>query len=342
MAEVRECAGRRAYEFGRKVFKCYVLENRIQHGTKVAHAASPSARFLFDDIKNCERNGAEKAAVRTAAVSYRDGSKVSQLLGGGEAGVENLNRPKNHCYPGLKKDLFSSRTLVELTKRNVPLYRFWRTLSLFFRIQSPCRVHLDPGYPQYIIIRNYSGDASTSEPLYRTKTGYYDVLEVAPTATQAQIKTAYYKQSFTFHPDRNSGSEKATERFSEINEAYTVLGNKALRKKYDRGLLSLSDLTARARPTTGASSGGQAEQQTGSRRSMMGKDFRERGFDFDQFYKAHYSDQLQRQRDIRVRKEEMLKTRQTSIGEGKLGRMMEIGVGMLLVFAVGILMSTSR
>ncbi|MEQ2313432.1 hypothetical protein AMECASPLE_001958 [Ameca splendens] len=279
MAEVRECAGRRAYEFGHKVFKWYVLENRIQHGTKVA---SLSAGFLFDDIKNCERNRTEKAAVRTAAESYRDGSK------------------------------------------------------------SPCRVHLDTGYPQYIMIRNYSGDTSTSEPLYRTKTGYYDILEVSPTATQAQIKTAYHKQSFIFHPDRNSGSEKATERFSEISEAYTVLGNKALRKKYDRGLLHLSDLTARARPTTGASSGGQAEQQTGSRRSVMGKDFRERVFDFDKFYKVHYSDQLQRQRDIRVRKEEMLKTKQTSIGEGKLGRMMEIGVGMLLVLAVGILMSTSQ
>ncbi|MEQ2274544.1 hypothetical protein XENORESO_019031 [Xenotaenia resolanae] len=343
MAEVRECAGRRAYEFGHKVFKWYVLENRIQHGTKVA---SLSAGFLFDDIKNCERNRAGKAAVRTAAESYRDGSKVSQLLGGGEAGVENVNKPKKHCYPGLKKDLFSNTTLVELFKRNVSLYRcrdkFWRTLSLFSRIQSPCRVHLDTGYPQYIMIRNYSGDTSTSEPLYRTKTGYYDILEVSPTATQAQIKTAYYKQSFIFHPDRNSGSEKATERFSEISEAYTVLGNKALRKKYDRGLLRLSDLTGRARPTTGASSGGQAEQQTGTRRSVMGKDFRERVFDFDKFYKAHYSDQLQRQRDIRVRKEEMLKTKQTSIGEGKLGRMMEIGVGMLLVFAVGILMSTSQ
>uniref|UniRef100_A0A3Q2D277 DnaJ homolog subfamily C member 30, mitochondrial n=1 Tax=Cyprinodon variegatus TaxID=28743 RepID=A0A3Q2D277_CYPVA len=106
-----------------------------------------------------------------------------------------------------------------------------------------------------------------------TKTGYYDILEVSPTATQAQIKTAYYKQSFTYHPDRNSGSEEATVRFSEISEAYMVLGNKGLRKKYDRGLLSL--------------------------RAVMGADLRERIFDFDKFYKAHYEGQLQRQRDIR-------------------------------------------
>uniref|UniRef100_A0A3B3UWH9 J domain-containing protein n=1 Tax=Poecilia latipinna TaxID=48699 RepID=A0A3B3UWH9_9TELE len=69
-----------------------------------------------------------------------------------------------------------------------------------------------------------------SEPLYKTKTGYYDVLEVPTTATKAQIKTAYYKQSFAFHPDRNPGSAEATDRFSEISEAYTVLGDKVLRK----------------------------------------------------------------------------------------------------------------
>uniref|UniRef100_A0A3P8UL44 J domain-containing protein n=1 Tax=Cynoglossus semilaevis TaxID=244447 RepID=A0A3P8UL44_CYNSE len=46
--------------------------------------------------------------------------------------------------------------------------------------------------------------------LYKTKTGYYDVLGVSSSATQAQIKTAYYKQSFIYHPDRNSGSEEAT------------------------------------------------------------------------------------------------------------------------------------
>lgn len=128
-------------------------------------------------------------------------------------------------------------------------------------------------------------------------------------------------------------------RFSEISEAYMVLGNKGLRKKYDRGLLSLSDLTARARPSTGGPTGGSAEQQAGGRRSVMGADLRERIFDFDKFYKAHYEGQLQRQKDIRVRKEEMLKRTQENVGDKQLGRMTEIGVGMLLVFAVGILLS---
>ncbi|KAM4724052.1 uncharacterized protein FYW61_014633 [Anableps anableps] len=329
------------------MFKCCLLENRIRLGTNVRHFGSLSAGFLCDDIKNCERNGAAGAAERPAAGRCRDGyTKVSPLLGGAEAGLEERNMAENHCYLGLKEDLCSNGTLMELTKRDVPLYRscerFWRTLSLFSPSQSPRRPHLDPGSPQFVFVRNYSGNGSSTEPLYRTRTGYYDILGVPPTASQAQIKTAYYKQSFAYHPDRNSGSEEATERFSEISEAYTVLGNKGLRKKYDRGLLSLSDLTGRARRSSGVSTGGSAEQQAGSRRPVMGADFRERIFDFDQFYKAHYGEQLQRQRDIRVRQEQMQKRREDSIQDKKLGRMMEIGVGMLLVFAVAIWFSLGQ
>uniref|UniRef100_A0A8C4S5K7 J domain-containing protein n=1 Tax=Erpetoichthys calabaricus TaxID=27687 RepID=A0A8C4S5K7_ERPCA len=45
--------------------------------------------------------------------------------------------------------------------------------------------------------------------MVKSKTAYYDILQVTPSATQAQIKTAYYKQSFLYHPDRNAGSEEA-------------------------------------------------------------------------------------------------------------------------------------
>ncbi|XP_012723219.2 uncharacterized protein LOC105929847 [Fundulus heteroclitus] len=326
MAEVRRCAGR---ETGVKMLKCYLLENRTQRGTKSVRAGSLSAGFLLGDIKSCERNREE-----AAPGSRRDGyAKVSQLPSGAEAGAEKVNRRKKRCYVGPTGRLCSNGTLTELTNRNAPRYRscnkFWRTFPL----------HLDPGSPQFVFTRYYGGDTSRSEPLHRTRTGYYDVLEVSPSATQAQIKTAYYKQSFAFHPDRNSGSEEATVRFSEISEAYMVLGNKSLRKKYDTGLLSLSDLVARAKPAGGASSGVSGEQQAGSSRSAAGAALRERVFDFDEFYKAHYSGQLQRQREIRYRKEEMLKKKQERAGEKKLGRMMEIGVGMLLVSAAGIILS---
>uniref|UniRef100_A0A4W3IIT3 J domain-containing protein n=1 Tax=Callorhinchus milii TaxID=7868 RepID=A0A4W3IIT3_CALMI len=55
------------------------------------------------------------------------------------------------------------------------------------------------------------------------KTAYYDLLQISPTATRSQIKTAYYKQSFIFHPDKNAGSEQAVLKFTQISEAYSVL-----------------------------------------------------------------------------------------------------------------------
>uniref|UniRef100_A0A3B4AKK1 J domain-containing protein n=1 Tax=Periophthalmus magnuspinnatus TaxID=409849 RepID=A0A3B4AKK1_9GOBI len=42
--------------------------------------------------------------------------------------------------------------------------------------------------------------------IIKERTAYYDILKVTPHATQAQIKTAYYKQSFIYHPDKNPGN----------------------------------------------------------------------------------------------------------------------------------------
>jgi len=59
---------------------------------------------------------------------------------------------------------------------------------------------------------------------------YYQVLGVAPTATDKEITRAYRKLAKQFHPDANPGSE---DRFKEISAAYDVLGDAAKRKEYD-------------------------------------------------------------------------------------------------------------
>jgi len=64
---------------------------------------------------------------------------------------------------------------------------------------------------------------------------YYETLGVARTASDADIKKAYRKLAMKYHPDRNPGKEKeATERFKEINEAYSALGDPEKRKQYDQ------------------------------------------------------------------------------------------------------------
>ncbi|KAJ5128226.1 hypothetical protein N7448_001944 [Penicillium atrosanguineum] len=65
-------------------------------------------------------------------------------------------------------------------------------------------------------------------------TAYYDALGVAPTATELEIKKAYRKLAITTHPDKNPGDETAHERFQAIGEAYQVLSNEDLRKRYDK------------------------------------------------------------------------------------------------------------
>ena len=65
-------------------------------------------------------------------------------------------------------------------------------------------------------------------------TAYYDALGVTPRATELEIKKAYRKLAITTHPDKNPGDETAHTRFQAIGEAYQVLSNEDLRKRYDK------------------------------------------------------------------------------------------------------------
>ncbi len=63
---------------------------------------------------------------------------------------------------------------------------------------------------------------------------YYKVLGVEKTAPESEIKKAYKKLAFKYHPDKNPGDTKAEERFKEISEAYAVLSDKNKRAQYDQ------------------------------------------------------------------------------------------------------------
>ena len=61
----------------------------------------------------------------------------------------------------------------------------------------------------------------------------YDVLGVAPDATDQQVRKAFRDLARKYHPDRNPGDKQAEERFKEVNRASEVLLNKKKREIYD-------------------------------------------------------------------------------------------------------------
>ena len=62
---------------------------------------------------------------------------------------------------------------------------------------------------------------------------YYKTRGVNKKATQEEIKKAYKKLAFRYHPDQNPDNKQAEDKFKEINEANEVLSNPENRQKYD-------------------------------------------------------------------------------------------------------------
>ena len=63
---------------------------------------------------------------------------------------------------------------------------------------------------------------------------YYKILGLkGPKASNDEIKSAYRKLAKKYHPDINPGDTEIAERFKDINEAYQILGEEKLKKRYN-------------------------------------------------------------------------------------------------------------
>ena len=66
---------------------------------------------------------------------------------------------------------------------------------------------------------------------------YYEILGVGKGASSEEIKQAYRKLAFKYHPDKNRDSKNKKEneeKFKEAAEAYEILGDEKKRQQYDQ------------------------------------------------------------------------------------------------------------
>ena len=71
---------------------------------------------------------------------------------------------------------------------------------------------------------------------------YYEILDVSNNATQEEIKSAYRKQAFKYHPDRNSENKvNSDSKMKELNFIYSVLSDPIQRKAYDDSIKYSND-----------------------------------------------------------------------------------------------------
>ena len=62
------------------------------------------------------------------------------------------------------------------------------------------------------------------------KQDYYEILGLQKGASKEEVKKAFRKLAATYHPDKKTGDE---EKFKEISEAYSVLGDEKKKAEYD-------------------------------------------------------------------------------------------------------------
>lgn len=127
----------------------------------------------------------------------------------------------------------------------------------------------------------------------------YSVLGVDRKADAKTIKSAYRKLAKKHHPDQNPDDPKAKERFSELNQAYEVVGDDAKRGAFDRGEI---DAEGKPRhPGFGGGQGGKGGDPFAAFRQQQGRggsrfEFGNGGFDASDIFSDLFGQGGQRRR----------------------------------------------
>lgn len=166
--------------------------------------------------------------------------------------------------------------------------------------------------------------------LYSTKQGtkaknHYDTLKITPHATQNEVKSAYYKLTLQYHPDKNR-SEYAKQKFQDISEAYEVLSDYEQRKIYDRSIM------LRRQPTVSTT----AEEPISHYKDKVYSGS-SKIYNFDAWTQAHYGKQIYEKR-MRKQMYEQLKKMENIHKRSDNPRFIEITVFLFTMILIGFLL----
>jgi DnaJ-class molecular chaperone len=84
-----------------------------------------------------------------------------------------------------------------------------------------------------MLIKEYFNKSSILPEVSTMAKSYFAILGISPHATVDEIRSAYRRLAKEFHPDHYAGD---SERFRDIQEAYSVLGNRRRRREYEKNI----------------------------------------------------------------------------------------------------------
>ncbi|EPQ63455.1 Bgt-557 [Blumeria graminis f. sp. tritici] len=100
-----------------------------------------------------------------------------------------------------------------------------------------------PSIPIHLRLKRYFHRSTR-----RYEGNYYEVLQITTTATQGEVKKAFYALSKAHHPDRNPTDPQASAKFIALSTAYSVLGTPSKRASYDLTILPASQAQSQYSP----------------------------------------------------------------------------------------------
>ncbi|KAM3288743.1 chaperone protein dnaJ 6 [Capsicum chacoense] len=97
--------------------------------------------------------------------------------------------------------------------------------------KKKARVPVDDSEEEDVEMKENEGDLNDSSS---NEKSLYEILGVETTASQQEIKKAYYKLALRLHPDKNPDDEEAKEKFQQLQKVITILGDEEKRALYDQ------------------------------------------------------------------------------------------------------------